>query len=73
MIAKLDKNGNRIWIKIAGGAGTDSLTRVVRLQAGGYIACGKTFTGKYRMQLIRFTETGNIEWMKEIGHTVDEN
>ena len=39
-IAKLDEKGIRQWMKVIGGANTDSLSKVVKLENGDYIACG---------------------------------
>lgn len=66
-IAKLDASGRRMWMKVVGGTNTDNLLKMVKLETGGYIACGDTESGAVggvKIILVRFTEMGNIEWVR---------
>ena len=63
LIVKLDKDGNKEWMKYIGGSSGDSLTKVAKYATGGYIGCGETRSGNgggLKLILIRFSESGAV-------------
>ncbi|HLP11750.1 MAG TPA: hypothetical protein VK177_07415 [Flavobacteriales bacterium] len=77
-IAKLDANGNTLWIKSYGGSSGEYATCVIESKYGGYYIGGRTesvdgdinnpsFPGQF--WLIKIDVNGNMEWNKKLGGT----
>ena len=65
MIVKLDGSGNTEWIKVIGDTGQDHFSKVLKLDSGGYIVCGRTTSGEgffFQILLAKITENGELEW-----------
>lgn len=71
LVAKIDENGNKEWVRIIGGSqNNDFATKVVKIESGGYVIGGATDSGvpgTMNIALIRLNENGGVEWMREIG------
>ncbi len=72
VIVKYSKNGDRQWLKIIGGSGSEILYAVEATADGGFVAGGKTssmdghFSGLSehitKAFVVKFGSNGNIEW-----------
>ncbi|MGF9891114.1 fibronectin type III domain-containing protein [Priestia megaterium] len=82
-IIKVDKNGNKIWMKSLGGTGSDTFYSVVETPDGGYIANGSTtspaggdipaINGVSDVLVVKYDSNGNVVWKKAIGGTAGDN
>jgi len=73
LIVKLDKNGNLEWSKITGDDNTENVAKEVQETLdNGYIVVGYTDSygvGKRNILLLKYDNSGNLEWTKVIdGH-----
>jgi len=71
-LIKTDANGNIIWAKTYGGAGTDRASSVQQTSDGGYIVAGWTASfgaGYSDVFLVKTDANGNIIWAKTYGGT----
>jgi hypothetical protein len=71
-IFKLDKNGNRLWIKTYGGTGDDLTMAMVADGKGNYVVTGISFTGDSNTSdgqgwVFKIDGNGNLLWEKKYG------
>ncbi len=74
-IIKTDPNGDTLWTKTFGGAGTDCGNNVLANSDGTYaIACetNSIGAGDYDMQLIKTDASGNFSWTQTYGGNVKD-
>ena len=72
IVVKYSKNGDRQWLKIIGGSGSDIFYAVEATPDGGFVTGGKTtskdghFSGlseeATKAFVVKFSSNGNIEW-----------
>jgi len=70
VLIKTDTNGNLLWMKLYGGAGSDWGDIVEQTSDGGYLLTGYTTSfgaGSYDIYVIKLDATGNIIWSKTYG------
>ncbi|MBI2968529.1 MAG: caspase family protein [Bacteroidetes bacterium] len=75
LLIKLDFNGNKIWEKVYGAAGTEIITSVTALPAGGYLAAGYTSSkgaGSDDFWIIKVSESGMMEWERVYGKQFED-
>jgi uncharacterized repeat protein (TIGR01451 family) len=75
-IVKLDNNGNTIWNKSIQGYAS-GLTSVVQASDGGFVATGfgEQLVPLYdtsRVQILKYSSSGNLLWQKFYGGTADD-
>jgi type IX secretion system substrate protein len=71
-IIKLDSSGNLQWTKTIGGSDEDICTSIIQLADGSYILGGWTYSfgaGNKDAYLIKFDDSGNLQWTQVIGGT----
>jgi|GEM_PF-410964 hypothetical protein len=72
---KTDADGDTIWTRAYGGAGTENAYAAVRAPSGGYLLAGNTFSfgpgtpDSSNGYLVRINETGDTLWTKHFGGT----
>jgi hypothetical protein len=80
-VLKLDDQGTIEWQKALGGTGDDFGRSVQQTIDGGYIIGGKSSStdgdvtgnhGGFDYWIVKLDPTGNIEWEKSLGGTLDE-
>jgi uncharacterized protein YuzE len=75
LLIKTDPNGNVEWVKVWGGS-ADDIAQAVKISSdGGYILFGTTFSfgaGDADFLLIKTDPSGNIQWSKTYGGTIEE-
>lgn len=80
-VIKLNHQGELQWKKSLGGSGEDYINSVIETYDHKYICVGHTNSVNYDITenyghndfwLIKFTETGTIEWKKSIGGTSND-
>ena len=80
-IVKLDSTGNMQWQASLGGSNQDKAKSVKQTYDGGYIVCGYTASndgevsgnhGYYDYWLVKLNSTGNIQWQKCLGGSLDD-
>ena len=67
-LIKLDSQGNKLWDRIYGGSGEDSIRSLVQTDDGGYVLAGITFSfgaGEGDFWIIKLDEKGNINSSSE--------
>ena len=70
LILKYDSALNIEWAKITGGNGADRYRSIYLTTDGGYIAAGDSSSfgaGDKDIFIVKYTDTGNVEWAKTIG------
>ncbi|MCI9413481.1 MAG: hypothetical protein HFJ31_03110, partial [Clostridia bacterium] len=86
MIIKYDSNGNVEWGKAVGGSSSDYITCIIKTNDGGYIIGGYfksssielengvilNNNGSFDGMIIKYKESGKVEWGKEIGGSSDD-
>ncbi len=75
LIIKLDKNGNLMWSKVYGGAGSENAYTVIETSDGGYIVAGATDSfgaGLNDGWLIKIDNNGTIVWEKTYGGSAND-
>lgn len=82
-IVKLNQQGQIVWDKYFGGNNHDFLTATTSTQEGGFVLAGTSYStsglqkkGKQKggsdIWVIKVNESGEEEWQKTLGTTVDE-
>lgn len=75
-VVKVNANGNKLWSKVFGGAGTDIAWSVIATADGGCIFAGSTSSndgdvsgnrGRIDGWLVKLDLSGNIQWSKLFG------
>jgi hypothetical protein len=69
-VLKLDANGNVVWQKTYGGAGSNSANSVQPTADGGYIVAGQAnpyWLGQGDLWILKLDANGNIAWQKTYG------
>ncbi len=75
-VVKVDANGNKVWQKVYGGSGAESVSGIVATQDGGCIFSATTTSrdqqvitnlGSTNIWLVRLDASGNIVWQKTFG------
>jgi len=69
-IFKLDSNGNKVWLKHYGGAGTDKSNSIQQTSDGGYVVAGYTDSYSYGFDdfaIYKLDSNGNKIWFKHYG------
>src|SRR5204863_5468268 len=72
---KTDANGDTLWTKIFGDAGSDYGNSVQQTADGGYIVLGNTRNGGAGINdvwLLKTDANGNLVWKKTFGGAGDE-
>jgi len=67
--AKLDSNGNTIWVKTFGTTYNDELRSVIETKDSGYLFTGTTYDisgTRYGVFLVKTDKFGNVQWSKKI-------
>ncbi|TDX82558.1 T9SS type A sorting domain-containing protein [Epilithonimonas xixisoli] len=82
-VVKLDPLGNLQWQKSLGGTGQDIATSVKQIAEGGYIVVGYTWSGNdgdvtqnkgnTDYWVVKLNPSGNIEWQKSLGGTLEDH
>ena len=73
-LVKTDASGNMLWNKTYGGTGYDDLYSMVQTSDGGYALAGYTQSfGTYGgFWLVKTDASGNIQWNKTYGTTIND-
>ncbi len=74
-LVKVDAQGNLVWSKTYGGAGTEGAYCVIQAKDGGYAIAGQTNTfgnGANDAWLIKTDASGKIEWNQTYGGIADD-
>lgn len=80
-VVKLSANGNKQWQKCLGGFDNDVAFSVKQTYDGGFIVAGNTLSnsgdvtghhGSYDCWIVKLSSTGNIEWQKCYGGTLQD-
>jgi hypothetical protein len=77
-LAKLDNNGNTLWIKQFGSGGDDYAAAVGVDIAGNIYLCGATSGsiagdfGGFDAWVAKFSPSGGLEWKRQLGTTADD-
>lgn len=80
-IIKLTSNGSAQWKKCFGGADLDEAKSIQQTTDGGYIVAGTSYStdslvlgnhGKSDFWILGLTSSGNIEWQKCMGGSMDD-
>lgn len=80
-IVKLDISGNISWQKTFGGSKNDIALSVKQNNSGGYLVMGYSSSnndnvtinnGSFDYWILQINSTGNIEWEKNLGGSLDE-
>lgn len=76
-VVKLDVNGNLVWQKTLGGAGSDNANSITRSADGGFVVAGGTSSnnsgdvgtnkGMIDMWVVKLDASGNLQWQKTMG------
>ncbi|MDR1791012.1 MAG: WD40 repeat domain-containing protein, partial [Propionibacteriaceae bacterium] len=81
MVAKLDRNGNTLWVKAFGGSTSDSFYSVAATADGGFVAAGSTYSpdGDFSVGngspdgiIAKFDKEGVLEWSRRVGGDHDD-
>ncbi|HET7630298.1 MAG TPA: hypothetical protein VFK03_02900, partial [Candidatus Saccharimonadales bacterium] len=74
-IAKFSSSGTLEWDKTWGGADNDYSRTIIQTNDGKYAIAGYTLSfgaGGADVFLVKFNETGSVEWAKSFGSTADD-
>lgn len=79
-VAKYDTNGNKVWVRQLGTAGTDSSSGVAADPAGNvYVAGdttgaldGQTSAGAADLFIAKYDANGNKQWTRQLGTNLDD-
>ena len=75
-LVKTDQSGNVLWAKTYGGSGgEDAITALLELSDGSLVAVGYTSAfgqGKKDVFLMKLSSTGDVQWVKVYGDTLDD-
>jgi hypothetical protein len=74
-LLKIDEYGNHLWNATHGGPGTEYCFGMTQALDGGYTLCGTTASwggGGYDMYLVKFDNTGNLQWNQTYGDSGNE-
>lgn len=70
-VIKVNRDGEKVWEKVYGGAETqDDARSIKKTSDGGYILAGKTNEysyGSYDMNLLKLDNEGNLQWSQVYG------
>ncbi len=81
LVTKHDLNGNLIWTKSFGGNSSDRINKVIKLEQGGYVLAGYTYStnlvncnnrGMTDFWLIKLDEQGEMIWQHTYGGSDDD-
>lgn len=81
-LVKINELGAIQWEKTVGGSGGESIESIVQTNDGGYIAVGTTssvdgdvlgFDNYLNTWVVKFSETGEIQWSKVLGGSEQDN
>lgn len=78
-ILKLNKDGIIQWQKVFGSEGYDNPESIQKTKDKGYIMVGKTnnsiitSASDFNFYVVKFDESGTIQWQKSLGGTNDDN
>ncbi len=75
LIAKLDANGNKVWMKRLNGAGSDVGTSIVATSDGGFVVAGYTTSagaGNQDFLILKLDSNGNKLWARTVGGANNE-
>jgi len=75
LVIKLNSSGNIEWAKTFGGTYYDGGFSICETSDGGYIVAGETYSfgaGSSDFLVIKLNSSGNIEWAKTFGGTVED-
>ncbi|MDB4340472.1 T9SS C-terminal target domain-containing protein, partial [Crocinitomicaceae bacterium] len=81
-ILKLDATGHKMWQKIFGGTGTESIQSIQQTSDGGYIAAGYSNSndfdvignhGGFDFWILKLDVFGNIIWQRSLGGSFTEH
>ena len=76
LIIKLDKDGNKQWLKCLGGSGQDYGASIATSLDGGYVMAGYTLSndgdvtgnhGDYDVWVLKLSSNGDLLWQKALG------
>ncbi len=65
--ARLDQDGNEIWLHIEGSASSDGAHYIEPTSDGGFIQCGEVWGNGFDPFIRKLDADGNEEWMTVIG------
>ena len=80
-VLKLSANGTKQWQKLLGGSESEEFNSVRQTTDNGYILCGYTDSsdgnvnenkGKWDWWVVKISQTGNLQWQKTYGGTLDD-
>lgn len=81
VVIKLDNAGNKQWLKTFGGSKLDDATTILSTSDGGYVVAGRTAStdgegagnhGGSDILVIKLDASGNKQWAKVLGGTVND-
>ena len=70
LLMKVNKKGNTVWSKAAGGSGNDAFYGIKRTSYNGFIAVGQTKSygnAAGDAWLVKLDSSGNVQWSKKYG------
>jgi hypothetical protein len=74
LLTQIDSSGNLLWSKAYGGALEDAGMDILQTSDGGYIVDGVTKNfgaGAYSTLLMKVDSSGNIQWARNYGESID--
>ncbi len=75
-VVKVDSNGNKVWSKVIGGTGDESVASLIPASNGGCYIVGQTYSDDFDLTgnhgandayIVRLDKNGNILWHQDLG------